>query len=350
MGNLLLYSGVVTKIRAMQAKLLTDDHFQEIAELRSVTEVVSYLKKMPAYSEAFQAIDESTIHRGDVEKILVQSLYNDYSKLYRFSGMEHKQFLKLYLKRYEVDLINYCFRIVSNHYEEPFDLNYKKAFFDHYSDISIDKLITSKTVEELVENLQGTEYYAPLRTLRDTDGNVTLFDYNLALDLYYFTSVWKERKKTLKGKELSLFTRDSGTKIDLNNLQWIYRAKKYYRMNPADIYSLIIPIHYHIKPEEMRRLIETETLEEFLNLVSSTYYGRRFYVDRNLTIEKLTANCLSRLYQTDRRNDPYSIASINTYLFLKEEEMKKLTTLLECIRYGLTSQETLRYMGGIKSQ
>ena len=72
---------------------------------------------------------------------------------------------QLYLKRYEVDLINYCLRIVYNHYEEPFDLNHKKPFFDRYSQISIDRLITSKTMEELVDNLQGTEYYAPLKIL-----------------------------------------------------------------------------------------------------------------------------------------------------------------------------------------
>ena len=34
-------------------------------------------------------------------------------------------------------------------------------------------------------------------------------------------------------------------------------------------------------------------------------------------------------------------------LFLKEEEIYKLTTALECIRYGLTSRETLGYLGGI---
>lgn len=45
MGNLLSYSGIVTKIHAMQAKLLTDDHFREIAQLRNVAEVVTYLKK-----------------------------------------------------------------------------------------------------------------------------------------------------------------------------------------------------------------------------------------------------------------------------------------------------------------
>ena len=252
MGNLLSYSGIVTKIHAMQAKLLTDDHFREIAQLRNVAEVVTYLKKLPAYAKSFETVDENTLHRGDVEKILIQSLYNDYSKLYRFSGLEHQRFLRLYLKRYEVDLINYCLRIVYNHYEEPFDLNHKKPFFDRYSQISIDRLITSKTMEELVDNLQGTEYYAPLKILQESGQPVDLFDYDLALNLYEFTSVWKARKKTLKGLELRIFTRDCGTKIDLINLQWIYRAKKYYNMDSIQIYAFIIPVYFHIKLPEIK--------------------------------------------------------------------------------------------------
>ena len=45
MGNLLAYSGIVTKIRAMEARLLNDKNFEEIAELHSVPEIVSYLKE-----------------------------------------------------------------------------------------------------------------------------------------------------------------------------------------------------------------------------------------------------------------------------------------------------------------
>ena len=143
-------------------------------------------------------------------------------------GNRSTEVLKLYLKRYEVDLINYCLRIIFNHYEQPFDLNYKRTFFDRYSQISIEKLITSRTIEEFVDNLQGTEYYEPLRKLRDSNAS-TLFDYDLALDLYYYTTLWKEKKKVLKKSELEIFTRDIGSKIDLLNLQWIYRAKKYLR-------------------------------------------------------------------------------------------------------------------------
>ena len=68
--------------------------------------------------------------------------------------------------------------------------------------------------------------------------------------------------------------------------------------------------------------------------------------DRNLTMEQMYEDCLYHLYTADRRQNPYSIASINMYLFLKEEELRKLTTAMECIRYGLNPGETLGYVGG----
>ncbi len=345
MGNILVYSGIVTKIRAMEARLLTPEQFEEIANLHTVPEVYSYLKDHSAYADVLDEIDEDRLHRGDIEKVLIQSLYRDYTKIYRFSSLEQRKFLKLYLKRYEIDLINYCFRIVINHYAEPFDLNYKRPFFDRYSQISIEKLITSRTTDELVENLKNTEYYEPLHKLRDSQA-VTLFDYDLALDLYYFTTLWKNRKKVLRKKELAIFTRDCGSKIDLLNLQWIYRAKKYYKMAAADIYSLLIPIHYKISVDLIKELAEAADLEEFYAAVRKSSYTRHYDFEQKLTIEQMYADCLYHLYTVDRRRNPYSIAAVNTYLFLKEEELRKLTTAMECIRYSLSPGETLAYVGG----
>ena len=345
MGNLLAYSGIVTKVRAMQAKLLTDEDFQNIAAFHTVTEVAAYLKEHPGYRNVLADMDENRLHRGEIEKLLVQSLYSDYTRLYRFSGMDQKKFLELYLKRYEMNLINYCLRIVINHYQEPFDLNHKKPFFDKYSQISIEKLITSRTTDQLVENLKGTEYYEPLKKLKDSQ-SVTLFDYDLALNLYYFTAMWKERKKFLKKKELELFTRDCGSKIDLLNMQWIYRAKKHFNLKEADIYSLLIPIHYRISVEQIKAMAEASNMDEFFAVLQKTPYARHYNFEQDLTIEQMYEDCLYHLYTADRRQNPYSIASINMYLFLKEEELRKLTTAMECIRYGLNSGETLGYVGG----
>lgn len=346
MGNVMSYSGIVTKVRAMQAKLLTKKDFENIAGLASVPEAIEYLKGTPAYARCLEQMDVSLYHRGNVEKVMYQSLFDDYTRIFRFAGMEQKKFLKLYWKRYEVDLINYCLRIVFNHYEQPFDLAYKKEYFDKYSQISIDKLITSRNIEELVDNLQGTEYYAPLQKLRDSEG-ATLFDYDLTLDLYYFSTMWRKNKRLLKGKELELYTKDCGARIDLLNIQWIYRAKKYYNMLPPDIYSLTIPINYRLSIDKFKALVEAPTVEEFERQLETTYYARRFGDMEGKTLERMYKECLARLYLSDRRRNPYSIATISTYLFLKEEEIDRLTTALECIRYGLSRGETLGYLGGV---
>ena len=55
---------------------------------------------------------------------------------------------------------------------------------------------------------------------------------------------------------------------------------------------------------------------------------------------------MHQLDQLDSRRDAYSIAAVNTYLILKEEEIKKLTTGMECVRYQLSPGETLAYVGG----
>lgn len=345
MGNVMSYSGIVTKVRAMQAKLLTDQDFENLVALGSVPQAIEYLKAKPAYADYMNRLDISLYHRGNVEKVLFQSLYDDWAKMFRFAGMEQKKFLKEYWKRYEIDLINYCLRIVFNHYDKPFDLDYKKEFFDRYSQISIDRLITSGNVEELVENLKDTEYYAPLSRIKEA-GNGNLFDYDLALDLYYFTTLWRKQRRNLKKKERELFTRDCGTKIDLLNIQWIYRAKKYYHMLPPDIYSLTIPIHYRLKVEDFKALVEAPTPEQFEAQLQNTYYEKKYHCTGEKTLEQLYRDCLRQLYLTDRRRNPYSIATISTYLFLKEEELYKLITALECIRYGLTARETLGYLGG----
>ena len=177
----------------MRAKLLKPQDYEQLASMDTVTDIIEYLKQTKSYGKFITQMDESLYHRGNIEKVLIQSLYDDYTRLYRFADMQQKDFLKIFMKRYEVDLVRYCLRIVFNHSNVPFDLNYKKPFFDKYSKIRIDQLVTAKNIDHLVDYLKNTEYYAPLSRIRQS-GASTLADYELALDLYYFSMMWKERK------------------------------------------------------------------------------------------------------------------------------------------------------------
>ena len=47
MGTVLSYSGLSTKIRAMQSRLVTDEQLEEIVQLPNVPQVTAYLKRLP---------------------------------------------------------------------------------------------------------------------------------------------------------------------------------------------------------------------------------------------------------------------------------------------------------------
>ena len=337
------YSGIVTKVAAMRAKLLKPQDYEQLASMDTVTDIIEYLKQTKSYGKFITQMDESLYHRGNIEKVLIQSLYDDYTRLYRFADMQQKDFLKIFMKRYEVDLVRYCLRIVFNHSNVPFDLNYKKPFFDKYSKIRIDQLVTAKNIDHLVDYLKNTEYYAPLSRIRQS-GASTLADYELALDLYYFSMMWKERKGNWDKKDKEMLTKELGAKIDLLNLQWIYRAKKYYHMLAPDIYTLLIPIQHKLSNQEFKDLVEAPSVEEFKRRLNETYYGKKYEFGEQVQIESIVNECVEHILTIAYRNHPYSLASIQQYLFLKEEEIYKITTALECIRYGLSQRETLQYL------
>ena len=156
MRDVMRYSGIVTKVAAMRAKLLKPQDYEQLASMDTVTDIIEYLKQTKSYGKFITQMDESLYHRGNIEKVLIQSLYDDYTRLYCFADMQQKDFLKIFMKRYEVDLVRYCLRIVFNHSNVPFDLNYKKPFFDKYSKIRIDQLVTAKNIDHLVDYLKNT--------------------------------------------------------------------------------------------------------------------------------------------------------------------------------------------------
>ena len=63
MSSLLSYSGLSTKIRAMQSRLLTTQQYRELSELKSVPQAVAWLKQKPAYQNTWSSLSEDDLHR-----------------------------------------------------------------------------------------------------------------------------------------------------------------------------------------------------------------------------------------------------------------------------------------------
>lgn len=341
MNGLLAYSGITTKVKAMQSTILTTADYNEITSLRSVQEFVDYLKRHPYYQKHFQSVDDSTLHRGDVEVMLKRTILQDFRKIYLFSDQEQRHFMDLYFLRYEVTSLKSCLRSVFDNRNIELDLSRYQEFYNKHASIDVARLAACNTTNDLISALKGTIYHDCLSKLEHLT-HPTLFDYETALDIFYFNHFWKSVHKLYSSKQLSILLDTAGSKIDMLNIQWIYRSKKYYKMTPADIYALVIPIQYHLKKSDISAMVEAEHLNDMVAAIQNTYYARLFEEADITTLEKMYRTVLNKIYQETARKYPYSIACINTYLYQREREIDCLTSVLEGIRYALPADRIMR--------
>ena len=335
MGSLLTYSGLTTKVKAMKSRLLKESQYRELASFHSVPQAVDYLDTLPAYRPFLSGNGEKAIHRGKIEELLLQSKYRDFSKLYRFSNLSQRKFLDLYFMHYEIEKLKRCLRGVIGHHPLELDLSLFQDFFTRHSGLDLLSLSTSKDLAEFTENLAGSRYYEMMARLSRQD-HITLFDYEMNLDMLYFKTMWKEAEKHLKRDEREEIAELLGRRLVMLNIQWIYRCIAYYHMSALEIYALLIPIRKHLKPEQTRSLANSGSTDEFLDALRTTYYGSQGPGRKEMepNPEKLTRQVLNRVHKMTEQRDPYSIATVNSYLYFKELEIERIIHIIECIRYG----------------
>ena len=341
-SGILSYSGISAKARAMGGKLLKKEQYEQLASCASVGEAVGYLRQFSEYEPLLRDFDEHDSHRGMIEATLMGSLYNDYNRLYSFARGEQRAFLDFYFLHYEAAYLKGCLRKVISGQSIQEDQAYRSAFFARHSHLDTDAIENSTTVDELIDALKNTPFYHPLDAIRHTE-EPSLFDYEGSLDVYYFSYIWKQKDKLLKGKERQIIADSYGRRIDLLNIQWICRARNFYRLSPAEIYALLIPVHYRLRADKVKQLVEAEDEAKFYEVLKETPYGRQeeLQTGRTPDIQLLSNQMLNRIYGKTGHRYPHSPAVLDSYLYRKELEMRKIITALEGIRYGLPAAEIM---------
>ena len=333
MGGLTSYSGISAKLKAMRAKMLTEQDFEKIAQFPTVADAFSWLRKHPGYEKALASIPELDVHRGDVERVLNLSIYEDYQRIYHFADAGQRKFLTLYFKRYEVSLIKRCFRLAVDGKSVLPLLYGAEDFFARHSKLNIQRLDDANSLAEAIAALEGSEYYAPLSRLMGEE--VSLFDLEMALDMYYFAQIWKSRGKIASGADLAVLTEAFGAKFDMINLNWIARSRRYSGLTSQDVLAMLIPVEHHIHRKDLKALTAAETPEAFAEALAGTWYAKRYEELTPQTLEEGYVTVLKGTLEKESVKHPHSMAILWSYLYRKEHEVDRLTTALEGIRYGL---------------
>lgn len=280
-SGVLVYSGLVTKTKAMHGKLLTPQELAALTEYESVEEFISFLREHSGYAPVFAGRDEVE-HRGQVEAVIGEALYRDYGRLYRFAGAGQRKVLEMAFLRYELADA-----------EKP-----GEGYTDEIS----------------------------------ADGD-------MKLDVDYYRMLWKYREKIKDRRTRDICAQIWGTEIDWQNIMWMYRAKRFYGSTAAEIERELIPVSYKLRKGELQSLLLAEHLEEFIDLVGKTAYFTEKDAVVKLGDEITYRAVLNRTYRRVCRKYPMSIAPVLQYFYDKEHEIDMLTTILEGVRYQIPAKE-----------
>lgn len=347
MGNLLNYSAIAAKIRAMRGRLLTNEDFNRLCFQDSVSAAVEMLKTYPSYAQVFEGMEGEALHRENIEQLLWLSLYRDYSGLYRFASVRQRDFLDLYFMHFEIDILKKCLRDAASSRASELDLYVFEDFFRKHSKLNLIGLAECTSIAGFIDGLQGSYYYEPLHELYE-QGVTALFDYESALDSLYFIHLWKNLKKQLGRKEQDAVLDCIGERIDLLNLEWLTRARQNYHLSENAIQDFLIPVYYRLRKKQIQEMAAAKTAEDFIRILKATRYGNRIVEEQNsastrekLKLKQLFRALLDAVYQSSGRKNPYSAAVLNSYFYFKEEEIRKLITTIEGIRYQLDGNEIL---------
>jgi len=346
MANSLTYGGILTKIKAMSSHLVKEADFRRIVELDSIADFINYLRTKPSYEQLLKDVNEATIHRGQIEELIKTSLFMDFSKIYTFSTRQQRSFLDVFFFRYEVTILKECLELIYNQ-KSSLQLAAFEPFFEKHSELNITALAECKSLDEYISCLKGTKYEAVLSNLHYADNTISLNDFETQLDVFYYERIWKILNKNFKGKEKKRLLILFGTEIDLLNIMWIYRSKKFYDVNAKEIYLSIIPIHFHLRKEQMVKLVESAGIPEFFSVLQTTHYGFLEKEYAKESIEFIYSAQMHKSYRQLLQNASHSMLHVLYYLFLKEEELDRITTTLECIRYSLEPGEAIKYIYSI---
>lgn len=354
-SNLMAFSGVSAKLAAMSRNLLKKEDYEALMMETSVPGVAIYLQKTPMYSEALKGVEIEQLHRRDIEIILKADYIKDIEKFVTFMVTLDKSIVKCLFMRHEIENLKLAIRNALIEVEAKKTVQYLESkFYNLGNRALIDpiKVALSSGREEILNNLEDSPYYGVIRNVfvshMEPDMNVIGVIEN-ALDKWFLPKFLESMKK-MGPKNYIIGKRMIGQRVDLINLEWIVRVKKFYTLRPEEIYNSIIPVYFRLNTEYLRQLCEARDVKECLNMIMKGPYGEDFesLSDDEELPHRITERVRRLVYREAKRSllvfGSFSIASFFHYFYLKEYEIMDIISIIEGVRYKIKPDEIKNYL------
>lgn len=342
MSNVRKFAAVNVKVRALEGQLLKDEDYHRILMLNHVDEVVDYLRSETWYASILP--EAGRVNIIELEGRFERNAFEKYEKLYHYFTDHYRDYFKVLMKRYEIENLKLFLRTVIRH-ESLISITDHLIIPKIHSELDYDKISRASTVEELSSALGGTEYKALIDYYKDEEPTRMMFYVEMNLDRLYFKKL-SQRIEKLDESDREAVGEVLGRNIDMLNIQWVYRGRRYYRLSPEEILNYTLFNGKFFTYKRLKELCYMPGLEDVNRALRASPYGFMFEQTEHfeLNFEILMDRHLNNLFDKLRMKYPMTITEPMVYLHRLEYEMRDLFTILESKRYNISSDACRKFL------
>lgn len=335
------YYALATKIATKKGRILNGRDWKKFLECDSIEQLADLFKSNIEIGKAFVGVISSDSPRVNIETVISRLRKIEIENLLHYFSGDYKEFLKSFLLEEEINDLSLIIRMLSR--EESLEgIRDRFIHSELFTSLDFDDLLTAKSVEQLIEKLKGTIYYNGLRNLTKEDALSREFHIEMKLYVALYKILFETAQKL--DKEDQKAAKDIiGLRIDLLNIQWIYRALKYYKISPEEMFIFSLEGGKNIGYKELKNLCYSKSIDEFIKLVNNYLKYDLFKdlnddeIDINVVIDSYTFNYL-------KNKSYHNIGTVISFIFLLDTVINDLTSITEGIQYKVSKEKLKGYL------
>lgn len=328
--NIMKYGNSKAKLNGMYAKRLKKNDLQELIHQNNLKSAILILKTK---NLELNELDESA-RRIQIETTLDKILITDIVKIKRLLGKKDKEILIQFIEKYKIRCIKSVFRKLYSktivHYNPESIKNWTESIFKE-----IDGIQNAETIAEFMNYVSNTQYKKVFENFSNEENQIeelNIFEIENEIDKIYLNKLIaiSENKNARLENMIS-------NKINLMNLLWLYRIKKYYNFSADKIKDIFIKQVKGNNKLEIKKFLNLENDTEILENFQKKAYIKKY--EKNLSFEQNINRYLYKKYYKIFKSQMFDISNICAYINLIEMENTDIVRIIEGIRYGLSKEE-----------
>lgn len=331
-------NAVLAKMRAKYGRRLSEKDYASLLACKSVAEVVMYLKNNTYYDAVLKTVNEREAHRGRLELILRQKLFDDFYSLCRYMKGTGEYFAEYIIQRDEIEqMIRFLTLLSSN---SPQDYIFTMPlYFTKHTNVDLSALARARDIDSFFAVLHGTPYENIAAKYRPKKGEtVNITELENALYHYCYDELYKSiRTRTSRSEQKALLEMFDGI-MDIMNFVRVLRLKKYYKES-ADVARKFLFPYGTLSPQTTAKMLAAQNAKEVFAAVEGTKLGRSIAKMKYVYAGQIQEIGVYGITKRNIHFSTYPIVGMLSYVFVMQQEYSNIVSIIEGVRYGADPEQ-----------